>query len=1086
MNLLLQASICRTKVLTMILICLFVLPCSVSTAFAANPAMVNSGRASVAARINITGTVKDAKGEPLVGVTVRIKGTKSGTSTDVNGVYRLNLPVGNETLVFTYVGFQTKEVVAKGTSMDVQLAESSNNLDEVVVVGYGTQKKAHLTGSVVDIKAETIADIPVSNLGAALSGRLQGVGVSGGNSRPGSKATLTIRNAVPGGGGSPLYVIDGVIQMDGQNQPDNTLFNNLDPSEVDNISVLKDAAAAVYGVRGANGVVLVTTKKGKTGPPKISYSGSVSLNDEAYRTKMMSAYQFAQYINVMNGPNGSKLAASANPRNFFFSDDELEKFKTTNYDWLDGAWSSSYNSRNTLSLSGGAEKATYFASVGYNKQDGNLGTLDYNRWNFRAGTDVQVASNLKVALQVSGNNDDVTKTFNKVSGEGVEDDYKNLLLTPRYVPMYIDGLPVKIPGTNSDLSRYHFYEIQRLGNLAETESKFFTVNISADYKVPFIKGLNARASYARNSSGSHGTQVGTKYTLNTFTGLGDNGHIYDGATVSTPLTVSNGNRLYFSNYNQDNVQMNFILNYEKQFGKHNISGLVTVEKGESDNSQEDVWKDDPILANNGQFNTAFGALSGRTSKNESGSLGYIGRVNYRYGEKYLAEFLFRTDASTKFAPENYWGKFYSGSLGWVLSEEDFFKVPAINFLKLRYSAGILGNDPFSAWAWKQRYTFEEGKGVVLGGNGSSTIGLKMSLSPNRDATWTNEFKNNLGIDARFLNNRLSATVEGYYNYGTDLLVSRVSSVPVTIGGSVAQENFGKANAFGYELELGWNSQIGKDFNYGINARFNWGDTKLVKGDFNAIDILSPWNPQPGKSSDVGKWGYDYLGIFKDQAEIDAYYSQYPVKSVFDVPIATATDLKPGMMYYRDVRGPLQADGTFGAPDNIIDKNDQIQLKKRADNHYGYGLTLKAGYKGISFDCVLAGSFGGYSEISERKPLNTDISRNFTSLPEIWGDVYDPIINPTGTMPNPNWNAIYDKSSSFWEVSSFRMRIASANLGYSIPKKFTDRMKISNVRLYLSAFNPVNLYNPYSYKDASVAWDAYPALKTYSFGLNVTL
>lgn len=1049
--------------------------------------MISTER-SLNARVNVTGKVTDSKGEVLPGVTVKIKGTNTGTSTDINGMFRLNLPLGTETLVFTYIGFQPKEVPASA-KMDVQLSESTSNLEEVVVVGYGTQKKAHLTGSVVDIKADQIADLPVTNIGAALSGRLQGVGVSGGNSRPGSKATISIRNQVPGGGGSPLYVIDGVIQMDGQNKPDATLFNNLDPAEVDNISILKDAAAAVYGVRGANGVILVTTKKGKSGKPKISYNGSVALSDEAFRTKMMSAYQFGQYMNVMNGPYGENKTLENTPtnlRNFNFSEDELEKFKTTNYDWLDGAWSSSYNTRHTLSLSGGAEKATYFASVGYNKQDGNLGTLDYNRWNFRAGTDVEVASNFKIGLSVSGNNDELVKTFNKVSGEGVEDDYKNLLLTPRYVPMYIDGLPVKIPGTTNDLSRYHFYELQRLGNLAQTDSRFFTVNISAEYKVPFIDGLKARASYARNTSGSHGSQVGTKYVVNEFTGVGGNRHIYDGATEYKPLTVSNGNRLYYSNLDQSNIQMNFILNYEKQIGKHNISGLFTVEKGESGSTQEDVWKDDPIQATNGQFNTAFGAYSGRSSRNEAGSLGYIGRVNYRYAEKYLVEFLFRTDASTKFAPENYWGKFYSGSLGWVISEEDFFKVDAVNFLKFRYSAGLLGNDPFEAWAWKQRYTLEEGKGVVFGGNSSNTTGIKMSLSPNRDAHWTTEFKNNAGIDARFLENRLSATVEGYYNYGSDLLVTRVGSVPVTVGGSVAKENFGKGNAFGYEIELGWNSQIGKDFNYGVNARFNWGDDKVIKKDFNDIDVLYPWKEQPNKSKDLGKWGYDYLGMFRSQEEIEAYYNEYNVKSVFGRKINSAADLKQGMLYYRDVRGPLQGDGTFAAPDGVIDENDQILLKKRADNHYGFGMTLKAGYKGLSFDCVLAGSFGGWAEIGERKKLNNDISRVFASLPEIWGDVYDPIINPNGSMPNPNWGDMYDKSSNFWQVSAFRMRIASVNLGYSIPKSVTDRLKIGNARIYLSGVNPFNLYNPYGYKDPSVAWDSYPALKTYSFGLNLTL
>ncbi|WP_207535216.1 SusC/RagA family TonB-linked outer membrane protein [Desertivirga arenae] len=1047
------------------------------------------------ARVNVTGTVKDDKGQPLPGVSVKIKGTTTGTSTDVNGTFRINLPTGNETLVFSFIGFKTREVAVNGqTTINVSLAESTSELNEVVVVGYGTQKKIHVTSSVVSINANEVEELPSTNIGATLAGRLQGVGVSGGISRPGSKATITVRNPVgsygkDAGSPQPLYVIDGVIQVDGKNSPDATLFNNLDPVEIESISVLKDASAAIYGSRGANGVILVTTKRGKSGKPRISYNGSYALNDEAYRTKMMNAYQFGQYFNIMNGVNGANSLPTSNTyKNNIFTNDELEYFKGINNDWLSDAWSSSYLTRHTLSLSGGADKATYFGSVGYSKQDGNIGTTDYNRWNFRAGTDVQVASNLKVGLQVSGNEDNLSKTFNKVSGEGVEDDYKNLLLTPTYVPMYINGMPAKIPGTNNDLSMFHFYELQRLGNLAVTDTKFYTFNVTAEYKIPFVDGLKARAMFARNSSSSVASQVGTKYTIYQFKGTGEHEHIYDeNATVAREISASNGNRIYYSNFNQKNTQFNFLLNYDKTFGKHSVSGLVTVERGEAENEQEDVWKADPLQQTNGQFNTAFGALDARTSFNESGSLGYIGRVNYAYANKYLAEFLFRSDASTKFAPENYWGRFYSGSLGWVVSEEDFFKIPAVNYLKVRYSTGLLGNDQFTAWLWRQRYTFQEGKGGVFGGNTNTSTGMKMEQSPNRNAQWSKEFKNNLGIDARFLRDRLSATVDGYYNKASDVLIARTALIPVTVGGSVASENYGKVDQFGWELELGWNEKVGRNFNYGISARLNWADNKVKQMNFNPTDIMYPWNAQPNQSDDNGKWGYDYLGMFKTQEDIDNYVSQYNITSVnLNNTTVLAREFRPGMLYYRDVRGALQSDGTFAGPDGIIDANDQIQLAKKASNHYGYGLTLKAGYKNLSFDCVLAGSFGGWSEISERKKLNNDISRVFASLPEIWGNIYDPVLNPSGTMPNPNWSSIYDVPSEFWRVSSFRMRMTSFNLNYSLPKKVAEKLRVSNARFYLSGLNPFNLYNPYSYKDPSAAWDAYPNLKTYSFGMNLTL
>ncbi|HTN19916.1 MAG TPA: SusC/RagA family TonB-linked outer membrane protein [Pelobium sp.] len=1039
---------------------------------------------------NYTGKVTDGKGEPLIGVTITVKGSKSGTVTDVNGNFSINVPAGT-TLVFSYLGFVTNEVTvnANNRNIFVSLVEQANSLNEVVVVGYGEQKRSSLTGSVVSINAEEIEDLPVTNLGAALAGRLLGVGVSGGIARPGSTATLTIRNptgifAKDGGSQEPLYVIDGVIQLTGQGKPDATLFNNLDQSEVESISILKDAEAAIYGARGANGVVLVTTKKGKSGKPRISYNGSYAVNDEAYRTKMMSAYQFGLYMNVMNGPNGANADPnSSSYKDRVFGQDELDHFKTINYDWLEDAWSSSYNMRHALNVSGGSDQATYFAGISYNKQNGNLASLDFDRWNFRAGTDIKVASNLKVGLQVSGNNNDLIKTFNKVSGEDDEDDYQNLISAPRYVPMYIDGLPVKLPGRTNDLSAYHFYEIEKLGNLSDTKSNFYTVNVSAEYQVPFVEGLKVRAAYNRNMGNSANSQVGTRYTLYQFTGLGSNGHIYDGATQSTPLSVKNGGRIWHSNIKQASTQTNLFLDYNRTFGKHTISGLVSVERGEAESDQEDVYKEDPISSTNGQFGTAFGAIQGRTFRDESGTLGYIGRVNYDYDGKYLGQFLFRSDASTKFAPENYWAKFYSFSAGWVLSKEDFFKSNVIDFLKLRYSAGLLGNDQTKPWLWRQRYTFQEGKGAVFGGNGGSSIGMKMEASPNRNATWSDEFKNNLGIDARFLNQRLSATLEGYYNHATNILVNRTGNVPVTVGGSVAAENYGIANYFGYEIGLGWDGNVGSEFRYGINTRLNWSDNKIVRMDFNDNDILYPWKAHPGASSDFGAWGYDYLGMFKTQEEVTDYVQKYNITQVFGTK---ATDLRPGTFYYRDIRGPLQTDGTFAPADGIIDENDQIQLAKKAANHYGYGITLSAGYKGFNFNCVIAGSFGGYNEIGDRKKLNNDITRNFTSLPVIWGDVYDPVLNPAGTMPNPNFDGIYDRSSSFWEVSSFSMRMTSFNLSYSIPKKLINTLNISSAKIYFTGLNPFNLYNPYSYKDAYGAWDTFPNLKTYSFGLNLTL
>lgn len=1048
----------------------------------------------LAQELTVKGKIVDSKTQlPLAGATIKVKNDKATALSDENGSFVIKAPSSEAVLSITYVGYQIYETKAGNGNLNISLQDLNTDLNEVIVVGYGTQRKAHLTGAVETFNPKEIEDLPVSNLGTALSSRILGLGVSGGTTRPGSVASLTIRNPLTlskdGGTLEPLYVIDGIVQVGADGRNDNTYFNSLDPSEVESISILKDASAAVYGSRAVNGVILVTTKRGKTGKPRISYSGSYAINDEAYRTKMLSAYEYAQYYNIMNGANGANKTVA--DEDYIFSPDELEHYKTIDYNRLENAWQAASNNRHTLNVSGGSDKATYFAGASYYTQDGNLATLDYQKWTFRGGSDVKIANGFKVGLQVAGNYSTKIKTFNKIGGENDENDYRNLLLSPRNVPSYVDGFPIMLNGwRNNNVSAYHFDEIERLANKAKDKDRYFNMNSYIEYEVPFIKGLKARASYARSFGFSNGSQVGTIYNLYKVTGSGENEHIYDqGATVlsGSPQKVKNGDRLYYSNSNNESTQMNFTLSYAKSFKLHSVSALFSVEKAEASSQQEDVWKETPSLSTSGQFGSAFGVIDGRTTAAESGALGYIGRLNYAYSDKYLAEFLFRTDASTKFAPENYWGDFYSGSFGWVISRENFFRnVKAVNFLKIRYSIGLLGKDDLKPWLWRQRYTFQADKGAVFGGNSNVSTGMKMEASPNRNATWSNEVKNNFGIDAKFLRSRLSATVEVFYNHATDMLMERTAIIPITVGGTVASENWGTVNFYGYELGLGWDGKIGRDFTYGINTRFSWYDNKMLQGNFGETDKFYPWKPQAGQSTDIGQWGYDYLGMFKTQADIDDYVSKNGITEVFGTDVS---ELKTGMLYYRDVRGALQPDGTFAGPDGIINDNDQVKLSKKANNHYGYGISLKLGYKGFNFDCVIGGSFGGWYEIDNlsRKPMKSKIEENYYSAPAYWSSIYDDVLNPGGKYPNPYWSDInLSPTSNFWKVSSFRMAMRNMTLSYSIPKNVLDRLNISGARINFAVLNPTYLFNPYSYKAPDGAYDTYPDLRTYSFGVNLTL
>lgn len=1046
---------------------------------------------SLLAQVTVTGRITDSKSSaPLPGATIRVKNDKASTTSDANGNFTIKAPSSESVISITYVGYEVYEVKAGDGNLSVSLVNLDTDLNEVVVVGYGAQKKAHLTGAVETIKAKEVDHLPVSNLGAALTGRILGLGVSGGTARPGSTATLTIRNplslAKDGGNNNPLYVIDGVVQVTSQGLNDATLFNSLDPSEVESITVLKDAAAAVYGSRASNGAILITTKRGAAGKTRISYNGSYAINDEAYRTKMMSAYELARYINILNGPNGAN--ATPGTINRFFSEDELEYFKIIDYDWLDMAWKASYNTRHAFNLSGGTDKTNYFANVSYYTQDGNLGRLEYGKWTYRAGLDAEVAAGLKASLQVSGNHQNSSRVNSEIGGENIENDYRNLLKAPRYIPPYVKGRPVKLPGTaTNNVAAYHFFELNRLNNYIDQDASTLTMNAALDYKVPFIKGLSARASYARNTSSSRDTRLGNRYMLYFFTLEGDNQHIYDynEVKVRDSAFYNNDNRLRLGNNRSKLTQINASLSYQRDFGDHSVSAFFGLERSESESTFEEILRDNPSQTSNGQLNTAFGPFDGRSNAYESGNLGYIGRLNYSFKSRYLAEFLFRTDASTKFAPENYWGRFYSLSGGWVISEEKFFNARNINFLKLRYSVGLLGKDDTRPWQWRQRYTYQNGQGGSFGpDNQPAGLGMKMEVSPNPDITWSDDLKQNLGIDARFFSNRLSATVELFYNQGTNMLIERTGIVPVTVGGSIASQNWGKVDFFGYELGLGWKDNVGKDFSWGIETRFVWSDNKVKQGNFNDFDIQFPYNAQPGQSSDNGQWGLDVLGMFKTQADIDAYVAQYNITSVFGLDVS---DLKPGMLYYRDVRGPLGADGKFAAPDGVINEEDRVRLTRKAGNHYGISMTLRAQYKSLGFDAVIGGSFGGWSEIDARTALEENTNDLALNGPQYWANIYDPELNPSGTLPNPYWEDINTRYvSNFWKVSSLRLRVINANINYAVPKRITDYLRIQNARIVIAALNPLNLYNPYKYKDPDSGWDNYPALRTISFGLNVTL
>ncbi|TGE24210.1 SusC/RagA family TonB-linked outer membrane protein [Hymenobacter aquaticus] len=1035
-------------------------------ATAALPARPAKPAAATPVFLNITGTVRDAKGEGIPGASVVLKGTTTGTTTDAQGVFRINLPTGNEVLVISSIGFAKQEITVGGrTTLEVTLQEETSKLNEVVVVGYGTQTKESLTGSVASVNMKAIEELPVGSLSTALVGQNPGVSVSGGTGRPGDKGQITVRNPIvltkDGGTTRPLYVIDNVVRTEED-------FNLLDQSEVEAISVLKDAAAAIYGARSNQGVVVVATKRGKVGPPKFSYSGSVGQADAVRLPSMMDGVQLATYLNDYNIYRGRPLTDAS-----IYTPDELQYFANNNYNWLKAAWKPAIVTRHALNVSGGTDRMTYFAGLSYNYQNANFDNINANKWTFRASTDVQVAKGLKAGLSLSGDLYQKRMYYLKVGGENAENDMRGLLYTPMFNQPYVNGLPVQLSsGTGFD--SFHFFEIQNSDNYTSQRNTGLNITANLDYELPFIKGLKARVLFSKTMDNNFGKQYGTRFPVYQFSMLGEHKHIY-GGTVTKQNFLSNGDIVRLVPSYTNSYQLNGYLNYDRQFGKHLISAIAFFEQSETFFDEAETYRTSPIPGGLDNVRFATGTTYSYESQTESGILSYAGRLNYSYANKYLLELAMRYDGSTNFAPEYRWGFFPSLSAGWILSEESFFPASErVNFLKLRGSVGMLGGDATRAYNWQENYKIETGKGAVFGGNADRSLtATPNNALANRAARWDDNTKYNAGLDARFLNNKLSFTVDGFYDHRYNMLTALSASAPLLIGAPLPSENFSTVDGFGYEVSLGYGDNLGGDFSYRLNTFLSWNDNKQIKVDVERGKI-GQWDDPTGRSTDRGVVGYRYLGMFRNQGEVDAFLESNKGYTLFgDAP-------KPGMLYYQDIRGPKDASGNYTAPDGKITEDDQTYLTKKEQNHYGVGVNPSITYKGLTIQLTMGISFGGQAtvESAARKAATATSNR-----PEFWTDHWTPE-NQGAKYPAPFTSNSYDRTSEFWFKSSTSAGIRNATISYSLPTPLTNRLGMSSVKVFATALNAVSFYNPYNYKVYSGSYDAYPTLRSLSLGLNV--
>jgi len=1085
----------------------------------------------------ISGVVLDEKSEPVIGANLLVIGTKLGTVTNLDGKFTIsNLPSGQKFIQVSYIGYQQQKIdITDKKDLIINLQSSSANLDEVVVVGYGVQKKAHMTGSIVTLSAKEVTDLNTSNLATALKGQMNGVSVSGGEGRPGSAATINIRQSTAATAfssvsgyvpeTSPLYVIDDYITTE-------AAFNNLDATMVESITVLKDASAAVYGARSAQGVILVKTKRGKEGAPKVSYSGQFGVVDEISRPKMLSAYDYGKIWNGVRGAADPSSTTTPNARTDYFQADELAAMKNLNYDLLDREWKASMTQKHSINISGATDRANYFAGISYMNQDGNIGKLDYNRWNYRAGLDAKITKSLKASLQVSGDYGNTSNAYSSVGSSTGDNDYDYLLTHPRYMPDYVNGLPLASYGVSNNqyetAQLYNFKSIQDLGDYSKNMSQNMTLNSSIEYDFGWsniLKGLKLKVSYSKNISTNKNDTYGTNYTLyqiNRRAGSGN--HLFSGDSLNLSnsnlksITVSNGNILSRSMDRSDSYQANFVVSYARSFGKHDVSGLFTIERSESETETLLGSVTNPYTFTNYQSNGADnGAQATVFTRSESGTLSYVGRLNYAYANKYLLEFLFRSDASTKFAPENYWGYFPSLSAGWVLSEEPWFqeKIHGIDFLKFRGSFGLLGKDNIKAWQWLTTYSVNQDKGAIFGSTGSGTasgshIGVP-DAAVNRLARWDKSYQSNFGIDMNTLKSRLSVNLDGYYNQNRDVFMTKQGSAnyPSTVGTQAAAENYGSINTYGIELSLGWKDNITKDLKYWVKVNTGYSDNKV---------LVAPWPSliafdanHPNQRVDVGSWGYESIGMFHNYQEIEEYFDKYQIKSYMGM---TKDKVSPGMLIYNNIRGSQKTDGTYYGPNDpndpkagYVDVNDKVLISNRS-NPWGFTVNLGGDWKGLSFNSQIGANWGGYTYLpGDARGISSLVSTatgynvmEYTNLPSFWANnmfVYENVLdnlgnvvaekNQTAKYPNLRYS-INNEQSTFWRVSATSVSIKTLTVAYSLPKNWVKAASIESCRINATVQNVLSLYNPYpdSFIDPmSGTYGRYPTLRRITIGVNVS-
>ncbi|SFU17551.1 TonB-linked outer membrane protein, SusC/RagA family [Algoriphagus locisalis] len=1025
--------------------------------------------------IEVTGVVKDETEFPLPGVTVIEKGTTNGTVTDLDGKYSLTVQEG-ASLVYSFVGYQTQTIEVGGRNyIDIFLQDDIGDLDEVVVVAYGTQKKSNLTGSVTDLKADRLVQTPVTNVKGLLIGQVPGLISNQNPGLPGEdNANLSIR-----GFGNPLVIVDGI----------ESYLDRIDPNDIETITVLKDASAAIYGARAGNGVILVTTKRGKAGSMSVNYHGYVATQKRLTFANQVDAAGFMRLgrdavFNAQYDPLNPDAPISYGT---LFTEENLNLYESgelPSYNWVDAVLkdTGSPMMNHNLSFRGGSEKIRYYSSIGYTGQSGIFkGDYEYKKLTLTNNMDIDLSKNL--VLTINGQYIKEEKDYSIVEPSQIWNDLQTS--QPIFNPNLPDPDKAPYSGFNerSPVARIQ----QKFAGYSKTDMHTLTGAAELKYTVPFVEGLsvggkvNVRARNLQNASLSTPYDVWT-YDPNAVT------EDFDGYTLEGSILGNSFSRSYY--YGGANDPNSRLLSrayamYEKAFDKHEIGFLVFGEKENNIFRDLTVTRTDllstevPQIGGTNELTRSVG--TGRDI--EYTRISFAGRFNYAYDEKYLLEATLRADASSKFG-SNAWGYFPSVSVGWNIAREDFLANSAVlDQLKLRLSysqTGVdsnVGNTSFNFLSG-----FEEASGAVYYLDGVPTAMISNTGLVNPDITWEETTLYNAGVDLTMLNGKLYSNFDIFYRYRDGLLRTPLESLPSTFGAALPQVNLDSRSNRGFELLIGNQGAFG-EFKYDISAGVAYARERYenYQEDINMDDpIQVQFDQLSGRWVNVA-FGYKADGLFNTQAEVDQYLEQYTIEDINGSP-------KPGDIRYVDITG-----------DGVINRADRHQIGFGADPDITYSLSPRLSYRGFSLAMLWQGGTrfnvnisGLYRAAFGNEQIPLELHEQYT-----WKQ--DPSNPGVGANPNAQlpaferngvrpWNNV---NSDFWMYNGTYIRLKTATLSYSLPSVFLDKIGLSNANVYMSGDNILSFNNMGIFKDAvdpeeATSANAFklPLLRTMSFGVQL--